>query len=529
MSDTEIRLHIDRLEYTRGGLRTREPVPLVVGNHNRVVLVRPQRQRPAHPGSRAFPEGSALPLVGALRALWAWLPQTTALVHEAGGRAATDDGVYQIFAHASDSGDDDYNKDLSDRRADVGRSFLTGDPDGALAVARSEGWGVLEGQSMLRCLGCDPGPLDGDLGKLSAAAVATFVERFNRGVFPARSTSPPRTLPEDARWSDDVRDALLEAMVAVHGLGVTEARLHPVHPAHGCSEFNAPPSESPGDARRLVVLRHPEVPEFPDAAPCRKGDASACAVVDERAQRCLFYREHVNEPEVSAVGVFDPRWLWIDEDRYVLSVLTDAPDGDEVTFEVLEDGGGTVATLRVPAAMGTAAVVWKSQRSWEADGRPDTSGHPSFVATHVASSANATAPYPRRDVFRILLGDAGGTRQAQSREHFRVVATDGSYDQTLSVADHAVRLSPRKLMLEFHDAPLDVVSSVLYGFDPDPGLPWMASVRLAEVSASRHGAESMESPVEEPPSHDEWAQWEHPDRVGAELRKYAEREPLKGW
>lgn len=490
-------MHIDRLEYTREGLRTREPLELEVGKHNRVVLVRPDRVRPAQPGNRAFPNDSALPLVGALRALWAWLPERSALVHEAGGRSPEQKGVYQVFAHASVSGDEDHNKDLSDRRAQVGRSFVSGDPEPALEVAGAEGWGVLEGQSMLRCLGCDLGPLDGEPGTLTSAAIITFVERFNRGVFHAPVGQAPRTLPEGEGWSDDVRDGFVEAMVAVHGLGVTEARLHPTHPAHGCSEFNAARSESPDDARRLVVLHHPTIPEFPDAAPCRMGDASACAVVDDNAQRCLFYREHVSEPNVSTVGVFDPRWLWIAEDRYVLSVLTDAPDGDEIAFEVREDGGQSLATISVPASMGAAAVVWVSKRPWEEDGRPGTTGHPSFIATHVPSSATAAAPYPRRGVFRVLLGDASGTRQAQSTEHFRVVASDGSYDVTLSVAEDAARLSSRKLMLEFQDAPLDVLSSVFYGF--------------------------------EPPAHADWAEWEHPDRVGTELRKYAEREPLEEW
>lgn len=528
----EIRVHIDRLEYTREGLKTRAGgIQLEVGKHNRVVLVRPKRQRPSPPGNRGFPHDSSLPLVGTLRVFWDRANERTALVHEAGGRPTSETGVYQVFAHTSPSGDESYNKLLSDRRAEVGRSILSGDPAPMIAVATAEGWGMPQGQSLLRCLGCDPGPLDALPGKLTTAATATFAKRYNSGFFrSATGGAPTAVLPEDGEWSEEVRDALIEALVAVHGFPAGQARLHPSHPAHGCSEFNAPPSAVDDDARRLSLVHHPSLPDYPDAAPCQTGDDSACAVVDGNPQRCMFYREHVAEPAVSRVGVFDPRWLWIDEDRYVLSVLTDAADGEEVVFDVVEDGrptGDPLERITVNAAMGAAAVVWRSSLPWQQDGRPDIQGHPSFIATHTNSSQSVRAPYPRRGVFRILLGDADDSRRSTSKEHFRVLATDGSYDETLSVAQDAVRLSPRKLMLEFEDVPLDVLSSVFYGFGPQPELEWMHGVLLGEATASRHGAESIDTPFEDPPAPEDWADWEHADRVGRLLAKYENREPLQ--
>ncbi len=525
----EIRVHIDRLEYTREGLRTRAGgIPLQVGKHNRVVLVRPKRLRPAQPGNRGFPHDSSLPLVGTLRAFWAWANERTALVHEAGGSVSSEHGVYQVFAHTSPSGDEAYNKLLSDRRAEVGRSLLSGDPAPMIAVANDEGWDLPQGQSLLRCLGCDPGPLDAKPGKLTTAAIATFAQRYNAGFFTETGTAPAAPLPEDGEWSEQIRDALIEALVAVHGLPPGQGLLHPSHPAHGCSEFNAPPSAVPDDARRLSLVHHPVPPEHPDAAPCRTGDDSSCAVVDGSPQRCLFYREHITEPEVSQVGIFDPRWLWIDEDRYVLSVLTDAAEGEEIAFDVFEDGRPEpIERISIDASMGAAAIVWKSGLSWQQDGCPDTAGHPSFVATHLNSSSSVSAPFPRRGVFRILLGDTDDSRRAASSEYFRVLATDGSYDETLSVAQDAVRLSPRKLMLEFQDAPLDVLSSVFYGFSPHPELEWMHGVLLGEATASRHGAGSIETPFADPPRPEDWAEWEHPDRVGRLLAKYENREPLE--
>lgn len=524
-----VRVHIDTLEYTRRGLKTRPGgIPLEVGKHHRVVLVRPDRQRPSPPGNRGFPHDSSLPLVGTLRTFWDWATDRTALVHEAGGRVPSEHGAYQIFAHTSPSGDEAYNKLLSDRRAEVGRSLVSGDPAPMIAVADAEGWDLTQGQSLLRCLGCDPGPLDALPGKLTTAAISTFAQRYNSGFFHADTgTAPAAQLPEDGEWSDQLRDALIEALVSVHGFPAGQAQLHPSHPAHGCSEFNAPPSAVPDDARRLTLLHHPAVPEHPDVAPCKTGDESACAVVDGNPQRCLFYREHVAEPIVSPVGLFDPRWLWIDEDRYVLSILTDAADGEDVAFDVIEDGQSeSLERITVAAAMGAASVVWKSGLPWQQDGRPETSGHPRFVATHLNSSRSVSAPYPRRGVFRILLGDTDNTRQASSTEQFRVLATDGSYDETRSVAQDAVRLSPRKLMLEFQDAPLDVLSSVFYGFGPHPELEWMHGVLLGEATASRHGAESIDVPFSDPPRAEDWADWEHPDRVGKLLAKYENREPL---
>ena len=43
----DIRVHIDTLEYTREGLKSREPIPLQVGQHYRVVLD-PARARTTH-------------------------------------------------------------------------------------------------------------------------------------------------------------------------------------------------------------------------------------------------------------------------------------------------------------------------------------------------------------------------------------------------------------------------------------------------------------------------------------------------
>jgi hypothetical protein len=271
-------VHVDSLEYTREGLRTRTPIQLKVGQHNRVVLVRPTRLAPLANGARGFPNDLAFPLLATLSQGWALADVGTPLTHHDVRPAPA--SVYQVFGHASPSGDEDHNKRLSERRADVGMALLRSDATLLRAVADDEGWGVREYQSMLRTLAVDPGPTDGKLGGHTEAALTVFVERYNAGVYHRRHRAQPGSqIGSSGRFDEPTLAALFDAFVHAHGAALPESALHPSHPAVGCSEFNALAPSAGANDRRLTVIGHAAQPEHFGNAPCTRGDAGACAVV----------------------------------------------------------------------------------------------------------------------------------------------------------------------------------------------------------------------------------------------------------
>ena len=80
-------------------------------------------------------------------------------------------------------------------------------------------------------------------------------------------------------------------------------------------------------------------------------------------------------------------------------------------------------------------------------------------------------------------------------------------------------------MLEFEDVPLGEIGTVCHGFGPEPTLELISGIVLRPSEASRHGSDSMQSPPPEPPSHEEWKDWEHDDRIGTELAAYEAGDP----
>lgn len=532
MGNKEILVHMDRLEYTRDGLRSRQPISLEVGSHNQVVLVRPDRVGPVRPGNRGFSNDSSLPLTSTLRVFWALQTQRTAFAHEP-GQASNGSGVFQVLGHTSRSGDEAYNKGLAERRADVGLSLLTGDPTLATQVAEAEDWGPREGQILLRLLACDPGPADGEFERLSLEALKVFADRYNRGVFHAEAAEqqPEPALDPGQGWSASARTALVEALVLAHGSRVAQDQLVPGHAAHGCSEFNAPASDRDEDARRLVLIQHPGAPQYPDALPCRRGDDFACAVVDEAPQRCMYYREHFAESGVAPLKIYDPRWLWISEDKYVLSALTTAPDEQSLVFDVYpqKQAGEPLARLEAVTSAGLVSVVWKSGLAHDETGRPALAGTPSFVVRTEDGAAKARAPYPEIGAFRIMVGCADDARQPSSKERFRLTTSDGAYDQTLSVAEHAARVSPTMLALEFQGVPLSSVGTLLYGFDDDPRFKWFSGRVLHEVNVARHGGDAYDGEPEAKPDHAQWSHVDHRDAIAGHLAKRSGARPRSPW
>lgn len=363
-SDTKIiRVHADTLEYTRQGLRTREPLPLAVGANNRVVLVRPRKIRSIAASHGGFPPDASLPLPATL---------SLALYAHAGNIDAPfsadrpKDGVYQVFAHAGPSGSDDHNKALTDRRAKAMVALLQADVDAMLAIANEEGWDLEFQQTMLRVLEADPGPIDGRVGPLTEQAVRDFQTRYAQGEFHAPQDGSPKHADLEVTGKIDARtsEALIEAYVLAHSPHLETRVLHPTHPHNGCAAFNLASPDAPEANRRVSLVVYEDLPPHHENTPCVEGDAAACPILGDSSVRCSWYRLHVEDAPLEKVQHhhFRLSWLPLADGRYLLSALTTVPDAEEVTFEVFAskrpvDGEGPMDASLVLDSLGTQMSV----------------------------------------------------------------------------------------------------------------------------------------------------------------------------
>ncbi len=500
----KIYVQMDTLRYTRAGLATRVPLDLRVGTHNNVVLVRPTRVRPVQAGHCGFARDSSFPLPGTLLGLWSSKPVGAAFSHHTAIDPAWGGDCVQVYGHCSSPGEDDANKALADRRARIGAALLRTDFEAFVSVADEEGWGVDALQSMLRTLACDPGPVDGKAERLTNDAARLFADRYNRGVYHPNLVPPDTQLSIEVVSLQDVRLALMEAFVLVQGCSLPSTQLHAEHPSHGCGAFNLIDSGRLAPNRRVSIVVHAERPAHSENAPCVSGDANACAVVDEHTQRCLWYREHIADAASPSVTLFDPRWLWLGDDRYVLSALTTADDEAAVQFQLLETDAdsGDIRTegevLNGVVRGGVAAVVWASGRTPEAaDGRPPGDHLPRFRAHHPEDSGShpVEADWPTRETLQVLaVTDAPESLRARSGV-VRVRALDGSYEH-LSPFSSAQPLSPRHLALEFPSVPMNVRLEVTV---ESGELRWPIFER-AEAKVLRDGCRSGDMCQELPPA-----------------------------
>lgn len=450
-----LRIDADRLQYTRTGLRTSEDIPLKIGQHNRVVIVRPRRVVAVGDARGGFAVGESFPLCAALSVVWLYGDERSVFAHSRGESEAPQ-GVFQVYGHADSDGDEHDNKVLSERRAEVARALLLGDIDAFAAVSNEEGWGDAHQQVMLRVLGCDPGPIDGDPGSLTAAAVELFQSRYVEGDFHRHERAPAQRNPEleaDGALGTQTHAALLEAFVVASSPHLHQDALHPTHPAHGCACFNLASSSEAWASRRLSLVVHPEVPEHSENAPCTAGDEQACAVVDDAQHRCLWFREHVAERPPEPPRFYDPRWLALGNGKYLLSALTTVADDEEVQFQVYEDAqrspsGALGNALAAKPSMGVVHVVWDAPDEWS-----PSDGIPVFEVLHAGSGASALSPWPQTDTVRLLFAalDAEGPFP-QRPESYRLRATSGLHDERRPVTD-AIRSSLHHFALEFPNAP----------------------------------------------------------------------------
>jgi hypothetical protein len=335
-STFELRVHADTLEYTAEGLRTREPLPVSLDSDVRVIVERPVVISAVAASHGGFANAQSFPLPAFLSLF---------LFSHSGNMEGLFEGehpirgVYQVFAHARPTGDDQADKDLSDRRARVTAAFLTGDVETVIEVAQQESWGLDLQQVMLRALRCDPGPIDGRLGALTRQAIEVFQRDYVKGLFhpgPARELLHPE-LATSGELDAQTTVALIEAYTLAHSPSLDPDQLHPTHPEAGCAAFNPLADGAHGRADdRVSLVVHRALPLHHDAAPCRAGDPTACPVVGSTPGRCAWHRAHVRDALASEVEHhhFRLAWLPLPQGKILLSALTTVPDADEVEFQV---------------------------------------------------------------------------------------------------------------------------------------------------------------------------------------------------
>ncbi|MGH1341626.1 MAG: peptidoglycan-binding protein [Nannocystales bacterium] len=470
----DIRVHIDTLEYTRDGLASREPIPLQVGQHNRVVLIRPDRVPPVPASYGGFPSNSSFPGPGVLSLM--------RRVHadHLGGH------TYQLFAHADAAGTDGDNKALTDRRAEAARALLVGDVDALVTTWRDEAWDDTTFQVMLRALECDPGSIDGILGEVTTAAVEKFQQRYNDGDYVQASSLAEQaarfeSLEVDGDLGPLTQEALVESYVIAFSPAVDPQALHPTHAANGCAGFNRATDDA-GSAlnRRVSLLVHAAAVAYPDSTPCTPGDPQRCPVVGEPRLGCMWYREHVREPAPALAQHehFSPSWLQLPNGRFMLSVLTTVPEEETVTFEVWRSTEPADDTSHEPPSFfdeplsesitvnpvrGIAQVVWDPPETFAPSeaGRVETAqGEPGWVpvfrvhheGSNSGKSATRHASFPGRALVVLFSrSDLGGTFKGSDVHELELTCDNGMSQRR--PATSAVEADPANYILRFEGFP----------------------------------------------------------------------------
>ena len=182
------------------------------------------------------------------------------------------DAKVLIYGHTDRCGPPNYNKNLSDRRAESAFAFVTHDPGIWKRLYGEEQWPDADIQKMLKAVGHDPGPIDGIIGPNSRTAM--------------RAVMDPDPGP-NVQNNEAFREALFKAYMDVgYPEKVDQKRF--VNPRFvGCGEFN--PLEAPnrferardGRGRRPGNEKNRRVVFYlfdrpPPNIPCEVGNIDPC-------------------------------------------------------------------------------------------------------------------------------------------------------------------------------------------------------------------------------------------------------------
>ena len=218
-----------------------------------------------------------------------------------------------VFGHTDRVGSEQYNKELSERRAKSAYAFITDQTAIWEELYNQENWGVIVIQETLLDLGHDPGPIDGVMGSKTEAAMREF-----------------QGLPPNAPVSNNAAfraKLFLAYMTGKHDVHVDDARFF-APKFMGCGEFNplVEPNanelanRSPGNEpnRRVVFYLFkrppPNIPcKLRNLAPCkaeiakpgeRKNPLHKCAFYDGIAVQCKCEQGGSDAEQTSHIALF---------------------------------------------------------------------------------------------------------------------------------------------------------------------------------------------------------------------------------
>ncbi len=232
-----------------------------------------------------------------------------------------------IFGHTDKVGTEQYNKDLSERRALSTYAFITNDVDTWEKLYNEENWGIGAVQAILDDLEGDfnPGPVNGKDGPETQAAVRKYQEA--------------RGLKVDGIAGPKTREQLFtDYMTSKHDIKIEPDQF--LEPKHvGCSEFDpVVETDEACEANRRVTFFFFNK-DRPPNIPCKKGQVTPCkkqakAPLPRHTAtfHCSFYdsiaRDCLAESGTGTVTLTDPPWLDIDSlDKWFLPGL--AGEGGE--------------------------------------------------------------------------------------------------------------------------------------------------------------------------------------------------------
>jgi len=174
------------------------------------------------------------------------------------------DAMVFVFGHTDKVGSEQYNKDLSDRRAKSAYAFVTNDSAIWESLYNQESWGLIAVQEILTDLGFYKGPVDGKDSPATKQAIKDF--QISKGQTDSGSNDKP------------TRELLFtDYMTGKHDVKIAKERfLEPKFT--GCGEFNPKidtEKEEEKNRRVSFFLFDPtKVPKIPckvgDMAPCKK-------------------------------------------------------------------------------------------------------------------------------------------------------------------------------------------------------------------------------------------------------------------
>lgn len=358
------------------------------------------------------------------------------------------DSRIMIFGHTDKVGNDQYNKELSERRAKSTFAFIVNDADTWEVLYNAENWGARVIQEILLDLGFDPGLIDGIYGPHTQAAIEEYQQARGLAV---DGVAGPQTR----------KKMFLEYMTSKHDIQVTSDQF--MDPRHmGCGEFNpvAETAAAHEPNRRVTIFlfhkdRLPKLPcKFVDLAPCRKQisppsprfvDTFQCSFFDSLARDCGC--AHGDEPPppvpaaatieiidaASAVATSVKMGLWdnaFDASGTVLNAVAEAnnfagADSRRFHFRVKD-----------PSATGSFVnIIWKTLSSVKTD--LDTAGAaltleetPAGSKTFVSRGLLLTCDLD--DVQQKThsgltppLSDAGDRNRGQSNHRLKTAQMDG--------------------------------------------------------------------------------------------------------